>query len=374
MGMSASQARLLSLTARMHDLEFQAQSVQYAKLDLVNSKNDVYEEYLEALDSTKYQMSVLTVNGNEFQDITYTNMISSQVNGLHSMYTITNATTGQVLLPEQIASKLGPDPHHKDPLREGLDPNIDDGSGKTHEEKLKEYLFRVGKQVLYPDGKDKNGRAIANNADAYINAMKSDGSYSYWKAQFYNELPEENDFLLVVAKNYLYSSRIDLEEDEDYLRQMKTDGNYDYWKAVYYQIAGYQSDSGEYVGGRGFCPISKENAVDRGWLEEALNSGEVQLFKLTKETNSFLGDKINIFAESSLGTDCEIQEVKNDELIALASVKYEKAVEDIDAKETKLDLQLNRIDAQHSALKTEYDSVKQIVSKNIDRSFKTFNA
>ncbi len=371
MGMSASQARLLSLTARMHDLEYQAQALQYSKLDLVNSKNDVYEEYLGALDSTKFQMSVVTMNGNEFQDISYTNMISSQVNGIHSMYTITNATTGQVLLPEQIASKLGPDPHNPDPLREGLDPRVDDGSGLTHEEKLEQYLLRVAQQRVYPDGKDSKGNAISD----YIQTLKNEGKYNYWKAQFYNELPEENDFLLVVAKNYLYSSRIDIDTDEDYIRQMKTDGNYDYWKAVYYQIAGYQSDSGEYVGGRGFCPISKENAVDRGWLEEALNSGEVQLYKMVKETNLFnQGDKVNIFAETSLGTDCELQEVKNEELIALATVKYEKAVEDIDAKETKLDLQLNRIDAQHNALKTEYDSVKQIVSKNIDRSFKTFNA
>ena len=75
MGMSASQARLLSLTARMHDLEFQAQSIQYAKLDLVNSKSDVYDEYMDVLDSTKYQMTVLTPNGKEFQDVTYSNII-----------------------------------------------------------------------------------------------------------------------------------------------------------------------------------------------------------------------------------------------------------------------------------------------------------
>ena len=36
MGMSASQVRLLSLTSRMHDLEFQAQAIQYTKLDLAD--------------------------------------------------------------------------------------------------------------------------------------------------------------------------------------------------------------------------------------------------------------------------------------------------------------------------------------------------
>ena len=193
MGMSASQARLLSLTARMHDLEFQAQGIQYAKLDLVNSKNDVYEEYLDTLDSTKYQMSVLTANGKEYRDITYTNMIMSNVDGMHAMYIVTNGH-GQVYLPEQVASKLGPDPHNVDPLREGLDPNVNDGSGLTHEQKLDKYLTRVAKERVFPSGKDKSGRTLSSDAD-YLSAIKNDSSYSYWKTQFYNELPEEKDFM-----------------------------------------------------------------------------------------------------------------------------------------------------------------------------------
>lgn len=298
MGMSASQARLLSLTSRMHDLEFQAQGIQYSKLDLVNTKQDVYDEYLDTLDSTKYQMTVLTANGNEYQDITYTNMIMANIgNGVHNMYTITNAMTGQILLPEQITSKIDPMP---------------------------------------------------DNVDS---------------------------FLEIVAKNYLYSSRMDLNTRDEYIQEMQKDGNYSYWKAIFWQLGGYKDDDGKVVSGRGYATISKENAVDRGWLEKALNSGEVQLFKMTKEENPFnFGDKVNIFAETSLGSDPDLAEVANTELIEEASVKYERAVADIDAKETKLDLQLAQIDTMHNALKTEYDSVKQIVSKNIDRSFKCFNA
>ena len=297
MGMSASQARLLSLTSRMHDLEFQAQAVQYSKLDLVNTKQAEYDKYLEVLDSTKYQMAIVTGNGKEYQDISYTNMISSNVGGgIHSMYIVTDSA-GQIFLPEQIASKLNP----------------------------------------MPDSLD--------------------------------------GFLEVVAKNYLYSSRMDLNTKEEYIAEMQKDGNYNYWKAVFYQLGGYKDDNGEVVSGRGFAQISRENAVDRGWLEKALNSGEAQLFKLTKEESIFDGgDKVNIFAETSLSVDPDLAEVSNEELIEQASVEYERAVADIDAKDTKFDLQLAKIDQQHQALKTEYESVKQIVSKNIDRSFKTFNA
>ncbi len=310
MGMSASQARLLSLTARMHDMEYQAQEIQYAKLNLVDSKDAIYDEYLEALDSTKYQMAVLTPNGKEFQDITYTNMIMSNTGGVHSMYILTDMNSGRVMLPEQIASKLGPDPHD---------------------------------------------------------------SSNYFKNKLGGEFPDVNTFLLTVAKNYLYSNRVDLNSDDDYINAMKKDGNFNYWQGVYDQIVGYDDENGLPIAGRGFCPISRENATDRGWLEKSINEAKVQIFKMTSKTN-VEGKKINIFEESNLGTDSDLAEVSNDELIQQATVKYEKAIKDIDEKETKLDLRLSQIDTRHNAIKTEYESVKQIVSKNIDRSFKSFNA
>lgn len=294
MGMSASQARLLSLTARMHDLEFQAQGLQYSKLDLVDLKDVVYDEYVEALDSTKMQMSVLTADGNVYQDITYTNMLMSQVNGRHSMYMLTN-NKDQILLPEQVAGKI----------------------------------------KVMPDSLE--------------------------------------DFLKIVARNYLYSGRSDL-SDTDLIKQMREDGNYNYWQSIFYQISGYEDDSGNIISGRGFCPISKENAADREWLEKAINSGEVRLYKMTMEESYFNSNAVNIFAESSVATDPSLQEVTDNERIQKATVKYEQAIKDLDAKETKFDIQLAKIDQEHNALKTEYDSVKQIVSKNIDRSFKSFNA
>ena len=52
MGMAASQARLLTITARMHDVEYQAQSIQNAKIQLSTQSDQIYQNYLEALDAT----------------------------------------------------------------------------------------------------------------------------------------------------------------------------------------------------------------------------------------------------------------------------------------------------------------------------------
>ena len=42
MGLAASQLRLLSLTARIHDVEYQAQMIQSAKLQLAIQEDEVY--------------------------------------------------------------------------------------------------------------------------------------------------------------------------------------------------------------------------------------------------------------------------------------------------------------------------------------------
>ena len=61
MGMAASQARLLTITARIHDVESQAQSIQNAKIQLSTQSDQVYQKYLDALDATT--LTVKNSNG-----------------------------------------------------------------------------------------------------------------------------------------------------------------------------------------------------------------------------------------------------------------------------------------------------------------------
>ena len=70
MGLSSSQARLLNLTNRMHQIEYKAAKLEAEKLQMANESNRVYEDYLEALEKTKIQYKVLTTDGS----ITYKDM------------------------------------------------------------------------------------------------------------------------------------------------------------------------------------------------------------------------------------------------------------------------------------------------------------
>ena len=63
MGLAASQARLLSLTARQHTVEGRAQYLQAQKLRLANESDRVYENYVNALDATSLQTKTYDSKG-----------------------------------------------------------------------------------------------------------------------------------------------------------------------------------------------------------------------------------------------------------------------------------------------------------------------
>ena len=75
MGLSASQARLLNLTARMHDIEYKAQNLEAQKLQMANESQQVYSEYETALNKTKIQQKDINYDGSTFfKDVTAANL------------------------------------------------------------------------------------------------------------------------------------------------------------------------------------------------------------------------------------------------------------------------------------------------------------
>ena len=59
---------------------------------------------------------------------------------------------------------------------------------------------------------------------------------------------------------------------------------------------------------------------------------------------------------------------------AQAQAKYETSALTIQNEDKMLDLELKQLETQHKAVETEYDSVKKVIDKNIEVSYKIFNA
>ena len=77
MGLSSSQARLLHLTSRMHQIEYNTAKLEAQKLQMANESRRVYQEYQEALEATKIQYKSM----NEDASITFRD---ATMNALHN--------------------------------------------------------------------------------------------------------------------------------------------------------------------------------------------------------------------------------------------------------------------------------------------------
>ena len=78
------------------------------------------------------------------------------------------------------------------------------------------------------------------------------------------------------------------------------------------------------------------------------------------------------FVSTSLSSDTCIQEVEDDTKIAIAQAKYEDDLAQIERLDSRYDLQIKQLDTEHNTLQTEYESVKNVITKNVENSFQTF--
>ena len=74
MGMSASQSRFLSITARMNDVEFKSQSISNTKIRLADESEKVAKEYTAALNKQKLSYTDWTSGTAEKFDINSANL------------------------------------------------------------------------------------------------------------------------------------------------------------------------------------------------------------------------------------------------------------------------------------------------------------
>ncbi|MCR5265140.1 MAG: hypothetical protein K6E29_00925, partial [Cyanobacteria bacterium RUI128] len=103
MGLSSSQARLLTLTARMHQIEYKAAKLEAQKLQMANESKKVYDEYLDALELTKIQRATLNNDGSvKYVDATYNDLC---FNNGGKRFGLVAIGSGKPMIPENIATK-----------------------------------------------------------------------------------------------------------------------------------------------------------------------------------------------------------------------------------------------------------------------------
>lgn len=488
MGLASSQARLLSMTARLSNNEFEQQSIAYSKQRLSQSSEQVNDQYLDALNKTKYQ--VLTgYNGTEpsYADLTYNQLTGCNSIANGKQYLVKN-NKGKVLVSSTIAKAF--EENNGDFNRYLRDlgytqSNIDVTKYAKSEEAIHEawdkYLSSVGKSIdnndsqhilgfgyksfssdsfdgyptynsayaatadgnemsLYKDSTgyytnrfalearqytDENGESQTgvfyqsrdqegtdnytqlldvtyNTANSKFTYTNADGDEVETDVLYASEGPDGNAVISENEKNYLtlatpgsnkYISESGIVYDvTDSPKALNFEGTttaqrelYDYavslTEAYYNNSNSHSSDNLKYdaelvnyyknifneMRQCGYTTNENEtNLKDATWFINQLKSGALTLSYYSITDKAFVG--------TTLDDDESITEQEDKSSITIAEQEYTSSMNKIEHQEKQFDMQLNKLEAEHSALQTEYESVSKVISKNVEKSFNVFNA
>ena len=115
----------------------------------------------------------------------------------------------------------------------------------------------------------------------------------------------------------------------------------------------------------GYQALETGLAHSSEWIKFALESGLVSM------------EQVDVKRQwvSTMYSNCSnITESQVDVDITVAEAEYNKTMNEIEAKDKRYDIELKNIDTEHQSLQTEYDTIKSVIDKNVERNFKMFQA
>lgn len=380
MGMAASQARLLTITARMHDVEYQAQSIQNAKVQLATKSDEVYQDYLEALDATT--LTVKDYNGNTIS-ANFNNLFGIDAVDTKNKYTLFDEN-GRIVVEDDIAeayqkfTDAGSDDDAYAFAMWMLNPN----GGNPEDLDLTDSENEIAKGTTNLNEKpDELSKILSNLGDKKI-SCKADLMNEITSAknggdeERAKKLQEAYDEYNAIEKSYRY--KLYQQNAEDVFNKQYGEDAKGYFDQSDFQY--YVRKYNEIKQAGGCISISKfdgelggDASTDGEWLKNQLSSGKMSISIVN--TDSKNGDIS--FNTTSIATDSYVGETTTTTIdkraYAKAEAEYEHATKQIDAKDKKYDMELSKLETEREALKTEYDSVKKVASDNIERTFGIFS-
>ena len=130
----------------------------------------------------------------------------------------------------------------------------------------------------------------------------------------------------------------------------------------------------------GCVPISSfdgsfGNAANNSdWLQGMIQSGQLMLMTVDKTPDE---NGINRMRATTPSSDTSLAYSPTTEIdnraLAKAEAKYEHDMKEIEKKDKDFDMSLSKLETERQSLTKEYDSVKNVIKENIERSFGIFS-
>lgn len=356
MGMSASQARFLALTARKSNVEFEGQQINQQRTTLSNESSTYYSELCNMSVPTPPSVDDYTTVSYTFDDGALTNTITSMIaksNGYYSVsyveqweddYSIVSAST----------SIIG--------ASEDDDGNMVYSIGSTALRTLGSYTDEELESDSYLSTLDEDELEDLMAMEEYYIAMLSEAlGYS---GDWYVRYVQDSSTGSYVP--YFYKAT-DVENEDNYSNGYTTSnincytlGTSTQTKQVLNALAKVEQDSsGRYIS------LTLYEVDEDGNIETDEDGNYLYTtYSLTTNTatdEDAYNDALNQYEYEQYEYDQKIQEIN-------------AKIEIVQQQDQNLELELKQLDTEESAISTELEAVQKVISKNIDSSFKTFNA
>ena len=301
MGLSASQARFLQLTARKSNVEYEAQQISFQRLQLADKEAAASTKYQDATSNRKMVFTFNTGSEIAKVDISYSNYknyMNQQLDGLSTSqdkYYLVSSSGNKVVV--------------------------------SSEAERDEMIEKNTKLIALED---------IENAKAQVAQAEIDGDSS-----------SISDYTKSLAKMDLssYESRIEGEGEDakEYYVQKTFDKN-DFFIAENLDVDSFQ------------------RAIQEGTYYFAK-------FEENSETHE---QELKTQAWETLGNGAIIEEYdKSDD--AQAEAEYKATQDKLQNTDKRLELRLNQLESERSAIETELESVQKVIDDNIEGTFNTFS-
>lgn len=339
MGMSASQARFLGLTARRTNVEFEGQQVNQQRTALSNDSANYYNDLLGMSVPVPPSVDSYTKTVYTFEDGALTNEITSLIAQREpGMYTISYLSRWQEdYTPVSASSSI-------------LTRIVNEEGENEYSVGAKNLRLLGEPDMSVEDEDERQKQQIEEEAwKRLLEEKYNDGEPCNWYVR--------------------YVSDVSTGKESPY-----------FYKAANVENAEYDDVNGQ--------SLTNINCYTIGSAQRVEEFKAIQNCKVEKDTSGrfisiWIPDGNGVLVEYSLTTSTQTdQDAYQDAMNEYEHQKYlyDQAVQDINSKieiiqaeDKNLELRLKQLDTEQEAIQTEIEAVQKVVDKNIETSFKIFS-
>ena len=343
MGMAASQARFLGLTARRTNTEFEGQQINQQRTMLSNKSANYYNDLLGMAVPVPPSVEDYTKTVYTFTDGALdnrVNMLIAQANGQY-LVSYTRTWTNDHAVVTAASSIV---------TRTGTSPNYDYRIGSKNLRDLgvipstafidnDEYL-----KTLTPDQRTK----LIDEEQQYFAMLNDRFGNGNWQVIYRHDTTSQNWVPTFYDKNALDN-------------------------ALYSDTGNSQSFIQAYTVGT----MTERDEV-KGVIADLEKDSSGRYMNITLYDSS--GNGITYALTTNTSTDQQAYEAAMNQY-EFDKSQYDKSIQNINSKieiiqaeDRTLELRLKQLDTERNAIQTEIEAVSKVIEKNVQDSFKTFNA